>query len=403
MLRICGTYLLLAYGMGGYGSNWMQMKLSALPWVREVSLMSSQSAVAILSSIASGMMAFSGIVFSLLVVGLQFASSTYSPRVFEELENNRLLAHAVGIFTGTFLYSLLAIRSVDLGGVPGLQTHVAFSSLLWLLASVSVWVTLLPRSTNLSITRVLRSLAASGLAAIERGHGTHARKHIDMKPDEVGARPHRLSLRHYGPPAHLVGLNCHRLNQHLSKIDGLIHIPHHIGDVMQPGDVIATLHAARPIRHARPFRRCIWLNAERWIENDPAYAMILLTDISNRALSPAINDPNTAVDVLEQVSMLLRNLGWARFSEQQAHDREKEAEKRIWYKERVWMSWLETGLHEIAKYGDGSRPVRLRLEQLRAELHQTLPPDLLADVHSFFDSMGIKAIEDRSAKSGSNP
>ena len=389
MLRIAGSYIVLAYGMGGYGSNWMQLKFSELNWTSDFSPMSSQSAVAILSSIASGMMAFSGIVFSLLVVGLQFASSAYSPRVFEELGKNRLLAHAVGIFTGTFLYSLLAIRSIDLGGVPGLQTHVAISSMFWLLASISVWVALLPRFTSLSITRVLRSLAVSGLAAIHRGHGTSARSFIDDKSERLRGRPHLISLRHHGPPAHWVGLHREKLRKHLKKIDGLIHIPHHIGDVMQPGDVIATVHAAKPIKREHLYRRCIWLDEERWIENDPAYALVLLTDISNRALSPAINDPNTAVDVLEQVATILRSLGWSLFSRGEQNVVEGE-DNRIWYPEKAWSEWLSIGLYEIANYGDGSRPVRSRLERLRTELIETLPPESAGAVREFFESIHIK-------------
>lgn len=386
MLRLAGSYVVLAFLMGWQGGDVMRWESTQLQWTHAFSPMSSQSAVAILSSIASGMMAFSGVVFSLMVVGLQFASSAYSPRVFEELGRNRLMAHAVGIFTGTFLYSLLAIRSVDLGGLTGIQTPIAVLSMLWLLASITLWVALLPRFTSLSITRVLRTLGAAGLSAVNRGHGNILVAPIDIKANaESRGQVHRVTLRHHGSPSHWVGLHHKRLLDLLTRIDGHIHIPHRVGDVLQPGDVVAVVYAARRILNQEAFHRCLWFDEERWVENDPAYALVLLTDISNRALSPAINDPNTAVDVLEQVAALLRAVAWSRFSSEHKHD-DKHI-PRVFYEGRKWEEWLQIGLFEIAQYGADSRPVRARLQKLRAELLQSLPADYRDSVGGFFESI----------------
>ena len=48
---------------------------------------------------------------------------------------------------------------------------------------------------------------------------------------------------------------------------------------------------------------------ERTFEQDPKYAVRLLVDIAIKALSPAVNDPSTAVQALDQLEDLLRRLG----------------------------------------------------------------------------------------------
>src|SRR6266576_3600572 len=75
--------------------------------------MSASAATAIYSSIASGMIALTGIVFSLMFVMVQFSATAYSPRLVVWVARNPLVAHAFGIFNATFLYAIAALAWVD--------------------------------------------------------------------------------------------------------------------------------------------------------------------------------------------------------------------------------------------------------------------------------------------------
>jgi uncharacterized membrane protein len=81
-------------------------------------------ATAFFASIASGMLALTAIVFSLAFVMVQFSSTAYSPRLGVWLSRDPLLWHALGLFTATFLYALVALLWVDRGGAG----HVPFFS-----------------------------------------------------------------------------------------------------------------------------------------------------------------------------------------------------------------------------------------------------------------------------------
>src|SRR5215467_7036460 len=84
-----------------------------------VSTVSVNAAIGFYSAIASGMIALTGIVFSLTFVMVQFSATAYSPRLVLWFARDPLLAHAFGTFAATFLYALTALAWVDRAGTPG--------------------------------------------------------------------------------------------------------------------------------------------------------------------------------------------------------------------------------------------------------------------------------------------
>ena len=81
-----------------------------------VSTISANAAIGIYSSIASGMIALTGIVFSLTFVMVQFSATAYSPRLVLWIARDPVVSHAIGVFTATFLYALVALAWVDRSG-----------------------------------------------------------------------------------------------------------------------------------------------------------------------------------------------------------------------------------------------------------------------------------------------
>ena len=78
-----------------------------------VSAMSASTAMAIYSAIATGMIALTGIVFSLAFVMVQFSATVYSPRLVSWIERDPVMWHALGTFTATFLYAIAALAEVN--------------------------------------------------------------------------------------------------------------------------------------------------------------------------------------------------------------------------------------------------------------------------------------------------
>src|SRR5512133_274431 len=129
--------------------------------------MSPAVAIAIDSSVASGMIALTGMVFALAFVMIQFSAVAYSPRLVPWIARDPRLMHAIGVFTATFLYALGALAWVDRlhsGRVPFVSTAVVF---LLLLASIGVFVGLVQRLRRLQVQSILIFAGEQGRQVID--------------------------------------------------------------------------------------------------------------------------------------------------------------------------------------------------------------------------------------------
>jgi uncharacterized membrane protein len=113
------------------------------------------------------------------------------------------------------------------------------------------------------------------------------------------------------------------------------------------------------------------LGGERTAEQDPAFLVRTIVDIACKALSPAINDPTTAVLALDQIHHLLRNVGQRKLDTGQTRDRD--GRLRLVYGTPDWEDFVELGLTEIRHYGASSIQVARRQRALLVDLLAVLP------------------------------
>ncbi len=135
-----------------------------MPWVdRQVTsdpifVYSASSAQATLSAIASGMLVFTGFVFSILTFAIQFGSSTYTPRLLQVGDaTDPTTKVALGVFIATFIYALLILAEV----APGDSDYVPQYSVLLSVVSVGISI-LLFLGLIVSVTRSIRSGRVTG-------------------------------------------------------------------------------------------------------------------------------------------------------------------------------------------------------------------------------------------------
>src|SRR4029077_4464554 len=95
--------------------------------------------------------------------------------------------------------------------------------------------------------------------------------------------------------------------------------------------------------------RAVHLTTIRTFEQDPKYAIRLLVDIAIRALSPAINDPTTAVQALDQIEDLLRRLGRRQLDAGYARD--ATGSIRVIFPVPTWQDYLALSFDEIRQFG----------------------------------------------------
>ena len=258
-------------------------------------------ATALFSSVASGMLALTGIVFSLAFVMVQFSSTAYSPRLVLWLSRDPIIWHGMGIFTATFLYSIVASAWVDRGGSGRVPFLSAWLVILLLIVSVMVLGLLVQHLTLIQVQGVLRFIGNKGRQVIAEVYPPMTPSEAEQEKDQNISTavpsnfPATQTIVYSGEPTAIAAYDVHRLAGLARKADGLIVMPFAVGDTVIDGECLLTLLGGRVALPQSELLSAVRLDLERTFEQDPKYALRLLMDIAIRALSPAVNDPTTAV------------------------------------------------------------------------------------------------------------
>jgi uncharacterized membrane protein len=115
------------------------------------------------------------------------------------------------------------------------------------------------------------------------------------------------------------------------------------------------------------------LGIERTIEQDPAFALRVMVDIAIKALSPAVNDPTTAVQVIDHLGETLRVIGTTNLRQPPRLGEQRPG--RVIMRARRWEDFLSLGTTEIRDYGTTSMQVNRRLRAMLVELHDEVLPE----------------------------
>jgi len=336
-----------------------------------VSPMSISAATAIYSSIASGMIALTGIVFSLTFVMVQFSATAYSPRLVLWIARDPMMSHALGIFTATFIYALAALVGVDRYGSGKVPYVSAGAVVILLLTSVGMFIGLIQRIGLLQVNRMLIFTGDRGRQVIETLYPPS--KPAAGLSDDFPSLPCAQTLFHHGRPRSIQAFAVAALVDLAKQSGAVIEMAATVGDtVVELTPLLHVYGIGRPIAE-RNLRNCVEFGEERTFEQDPKYAIRLLVDIAIKALSPAINDPTTAVQSLDQIEDLLLRLGRRHLEIGRYCD--SEGKLRLVAHFPTWDDLLRLAFDEICAYGATSVQVMRRMNALVADLTHAVPEE----------------------------
>ena len=336
-----------------------------------VSTMSAASMMAICSSIASGMLALTGIVFSLAFVMVQFSATAYSPRLVLWVARDPVVSHALGVFSATFLYALIMLAWVDRGAsgkVPLISGWLVFALLI---ASIGLFIALIERIGALQVNRMLIFTGDQGRKAVDELYPPDGSPGSGMETPDLGRWPVTQTLAHVGRPQVIQAIHIEALVEQAKKADAVIEVLAAVGDTVLELTPLLRVRGGREPLDEGTLAACIEAGDERTFEQDPKYALRLVVDIAIKALSAAINDPTTAVQALDHIEDLLLRLGRRRLDIGAFQDREGQI--RLVVPFPTWDDFLLLGLDEIRAYGAGSVQVMRRMKALIKNLTETLP------------------------------
>jgi len=323
-------------------------------------------ALTILSSITSGMIALTGIVFSLAFVMVQFSAVAYSPRLVSWISRDPIIWHSIGVFTATFLYAIADMAWIDRAGsgrVPFFSTWIV---IILMLASVGMFIALIQRLALLQISRMLTFTGNLGRQVIEQMYPAIEAPASVPCVDEFAKLPITQILVHSGGPQALQALDISALLALAMQIGGRVEVLVSVGDTLISGMPLLRVFGGNQLVKDATWKQALQCGPDRTFDQDPKYALRLLVDIAIKALSPAINDPTTAVQALDQIQDHLLRLGRRRLEIGAVRDSEGVVRLVVPYP--TWDDFLRLAFDEIRFCGATSVQVMRRMRALISDL-----------------------------------
>jgi uncharacterized membrane protein len=329
----------------------------------------------VLSAITTAMITFTGLVFSITIVVLQLTSSQFSPRVLRNFLRDRASQISLGVFVATFVYAVLVLRTVDSGDeqdlfVPALSTTVA---LVLLLVSVGVFVFYIHHvATSIQVSSIISAIGRETRAAVDRRFPPGR----DF-PADAGPRVPPAGLPALLVPARtsgvVAGVDEARLVQLACDAGVLLRGRVGLGEYLPEGAPLFEVVGDPEQLDVRAVAAAVQQAPDRSLGQDVAFGFRQLVDIADRALSPGINDPTTAVQALDEMHDLLRRLA-TRPLRSGLHVDDDGVVRLVLPPERL-ADYLALALDEVDHYGSDSHQVQDKIDRLLDDVCDAALPE----------------------------
>ncbi|HEX4520212.1 MAG TPA: DUF2254 domain-containing protein [Gaiellaceae bacterium] len=334
---------------------------------------SAGTAQTILTTIVGAMIALTGFVVTVTVLVVQMSTQTFSARYMRIWYRDPVLKAVLAVLLCTLFFSFALLGKVERHAVPSISVTVAGLLVGAVLVLFLVF-----------LDRYLHRLRPVAVAEIVGRAGREA----------VGAYSEAAELGEWADPpeAHespLAGdpsaavscersgavqaLNTHALVAWATHADRVLVMVNGIGDFLVGGTRLFDVYGG-PISAAdeQRLRGLVALGTERTIDQDPAFALRVMVDIANKALSTAINDPTTAVQVIDRVEELLMTIGKTPGFDGSYELRDAGGRRRVVLPAPRWDEFLSLGTTEIRQNGHSTIQVVRRLRSMLEGLREAV-------------------------------
>lgn len=336
-------------------------------WAGKTAPLAISTLQSIFSALAGSMITFTGIVFSALFIAAQIQTSSYSPRLAAQLRRDPIIVGMLVMSTATAAYSLGSLTTIDQqpsdSGAPlftvGFGLILALGTLAWFAALVQRVF------ENIQIGGILRSLSRQAWRAIDDIHPSPTRSQtlpVPERPEEASV----AEIEHLGKPGVLAAVDRAALVRLSVATGGFVEVLPQVGEYIAQRTGAVRIYNGRREPTRAEVAAVFVLARQRTAQQDPAFVIRILVDIAIRALSPAINDPTTAVQTLDRIEGLLIRLYERHPGPTYVVD--SSGDPRGLIHAPTWIEYYELATTEIRLYGERSVQIHRRLRALHGHL-----------------------------------
>jgi uncharacterized membrane protein len=359
--------LAIALILGAIGAllSWFEESHPSIgDWVPRVLFLSHgdpQVAQVILAGIAGSIMTVVSIVFAILLMTLTLASMQFSPRIIVSFSRDQVTQWTLGIFLGTFLYCMAALPAAHALPHPFAPVITVIGAIGLAIVCVGLLLFFIHHiSQAISVNQIVDRIAFETERAIDEVMPLARRPgsvEVGSQEDpQTWTAPILSDVSGYIRYVDLKQLLSIASEHHLR-----VRLVRRVGQFVPAGVPLLMANKAENItkENSAAFRAAFDFGPSRTLQQDIEFGVLQIVDIALKAISPAVNDPTTAISCVDQLSRLL-----IRFTARQMPD-------AILYDiqgvPRVNIQWidcerlLDSAFEQIRMYSKGDVAVSLRL------------------------------------------
>jgi uncharacterized membrane protein len=360
------------------------------------------AARSLLGVIASSLITVTALTFSLTVVTLQLASSQFSPRLLRTFTRDHFVQVTLALFLSTFTYALTVLRAVRSGGDSGQAEFVPkiAVTLAFVLAVVSVLglVLFLAHLTEqIRVETMLRNVhrdASSTMRTVLPEREPSADPRLVQPPPQPPPGALALLGKDDG---FLTWINRDALLDLAVREHAVLRLDVYPGSFLVCGTPMGT---AWPVagegfdddaaqRIAEGVAGCVHVGLERTSAQDVGYGLRQLTDVANKALSPGINDPTTAIHALGHISAFLCALTDRDLGDELSCDEDNRI--RVVARRPDFATYVDLGISQPRRYGATDPQVLEKIFQVLLDLSHRVRPDQVSVVRDQLERLRATA------------
>jgi uncharacterized membrane protein len=314
----------------------------------------------LLGAIAGSCITVVSVVYSVLLIALTFASIQFSPRVLNTFVKDTVSQVTLGVFIGTFAYCLILLPSIHgppQAVVPALSLTVALVLaagclfyLIYFIHHIAVAI-----QVNYIVDRVARETET----ALRNRFGRPMKRFPVPEPPLPEPTAGKNVLSHVSGYVQYIDEN--KLLNLAGQANATIFIHRWTGQFIPAGVACFTITpaAAASKQVIRSAVACFHIGPVRSLEDDVEFGVLQIVDIALKALSPATNDPSTAISCIDQLSTIL--VMATALEPPKTIIVDKNNVPRVFRRQTSFPRLLEVAFNQLIRHSGGDMPVALRM------------------------------------------
>lgn len=283
---------------------------AVLSLIPNIFLTSVELAKLILSTLAGALLTITTFTFSTIMVVLTMYSSDFSPRVVNNFLTDKISMKVLGIFIGGFFYCMLTLFSMR-NSISDYSVLSATIAVVYAALCVFYFIAFIYRvSSSIQATKLIKRVYDETSEIIDRSIELQKkRKNIDTYETDIFKGKISLFSQRSG---YLESIEFKKILDLLKDDSIRMIIRVDMGAFVSRNEEIASLYYHEKKIEGdllKQMGKHFLIEDERFAENDYRFSLEKIVDIALRAISPGINDPNTAVHCIHIIGVLLAKLG----------------------------------------------------------------------------------------------